>query len=137
MTLFHGGVPGLRIGERIEPGHERLAHPGCKWCEARAQGGAYLGMDGPSWHADKTYSTTSRLYAKHYASLWGYGDLYRVSLIGEGEPSLEDSMPSMISPALRVEAVLDRAVRLTPSERRKLTREWDAADAIFAKRGTP
>jgi hypothetical protein len=33
--LFHGGIPGLRRGDLIEPGHDRQAHDGCQWCAAR------------------------------------------------------------------------------------------------------
>lgn len=127
-SLFHGGVPGLRIGDVIEPGHERMAHPGCPWCEARAQGEAYLGVDGPAEDADSVYCTTNRLYARHYASLWGYGDLYRVEPVGRLERSNEDTIEAFKAPALRVVAVLSRAVRLSMSERRRLFREWGEAD---------
>ena len=130
MNLFHGGVPDLKPGDLIEPGHERRVHEGCPWCEARAAGGAGpLGIDGPSVERDRVYATSSRLYAKHYASLWGRGDLYRVEPVGDARPSAEDTMPAITAPALRVVSVLDRAVLLTMSERRRLAREWGAADA--------
>lgn len=126
--LFHGGKPDLRVGDLIEPGHERMAHPGCPWCEARTRGAAHLGIDGPAEDADRVYCTTNRLYAKHYASLWGRGDLYRVEPVGELVPSTEDTLESFKAPALRVAAVIDRVVLLTNSERRRLFREWGAAD---------
>ncbi len=126
--LFHGGIPDLRAGDLIEPGHERRVHAGCPWCTARAAGGSFLGIDGPSERTDRVYATSNRLYAKHYASLWGRGDLYRVSPVGELEPSTEDSIESFTAPAWRVESILDRAVLLTDSERRRLSREWSAAD---------
>lgn len=127
--LFHGGVPGLRAGDLIEPGHERRTHDGCPWCEARARGEAGPGgIDGPSHRPDRVYATTSRLYARHHASLWGRGDLYRIEPLGDLEPSTEDSIESFTAPALRVAAVLDRAVLLTDTERRRLFREWTAAD---------
>lgn len=133
--LFHGGVPGLRKGELIVPGKERRSHAGCPWCEARARGEAGPdGIDPPSEHTDRVYATPNRLYAKYYASLWGYGDLYRVSSVGEVEPSTEDTVETVTAPAWRVEAVLDRAVLLTPSERRRLQREWGAADAAVRAR---
>lgn len=28
--LFHGGVPDLRVGDLIEPGHSRREHDGCR-----------------------------------------------------------------------------------------------------------
>ncbi|MBF6368394.1 hypothetical protein IU469_22110 [Nocardia puris] len=126
--LFHGGVPGLRVGDLLEPGHDRRQHDGCPWCEARARGDAHLGMDGPSQQVG-VYVTSHRLYARHYASLWGRGDLYRVEPVGEVARSSEDSFETFVVPAARVVAVLDRAVLLTMSERRRLQREWAAADA--------
>ncbi|MCM6777904.1 hypothetical protein NDR87_31600 [Nocardia sp. CDC159] len=126
--LFHGGVPGIRVGELIEPGHGRRRHDGCPWCEARARGESHFGMDGPSKHADLVYLTPNRLYAKYYASLWGRGDLYRVEPVGKVERSTEDSIETFTAPSARVVAVVDRAVLLTMSERRRLYREWRAAD---------
>jgi hypothetical protein len=130
MMLFHGGVPFLQLGAIIEPGHERQSHDGCEFCAARAQSRAHLGVDGPSARADRVYCTTNRLYAKHYASLWGRGDLYRVEPVGSILRSDEDTIPSFHAGALRVVAVHDRAVLLTWSERRRLFREWSAADAL-------
>lgn len=129
---FHGGVPGLRLGDLIEPGHDRKAHEGCPWCEARARGEAFQGIDPLAGEPDRVYFTTNRLYAKHYASLWGYGDLYRVEPVGEVLPSREDAIESFTAPALRVAAVLDRMVLLTMSERRRLFREWGRADEAVA-----
>lgn len=130
VRFFHGGIPGLRVGDLLEPGHDRRTHDNCKWCEARAHGGAYLGMDGPSRRTDRIYFTTHRLYAKHYASLWGRGDLYRVEPVGDVERSTEDTIETFTAPAARVAAVLDRAVQLTHPERRRLQRHWAAADRI-------
>lgn len=130
VRYFHGGIPGLRVGDLLEPGHSRRTHDGCPWCEARANGGAHLGLDGPSQQADRIYFTTHRLYAKHYASLWGRGDLYRIEPVGDVERSTEDSIETFTAPAARVAAVLDRAVRLTHPERRRLRRDWSVADRI-------
>ena len=128
---YHGGTDALRVGDILAPGHGRKHHPGCPWCEARAQGEAHQGMDGPS-QQDGVYLTEHRLYAKHYASLFGYGSLYRVEPLGDVMVSTEDSIPTVIAPAARVVAVLDRAVRLTNTERRRLFREWGAADQARA-----
>lgn len=138
--LFHGGVPDLRVGDLIEPGHSRREHDGCPWCEARARGKAHLGMDGPSQQSARVYATEHRLYAKYHASLWGRGDLYQVEPIGDVQTSDEDSIPSIHTPALRVVAVVDRAVLLTNSERRRLYREWGVADnakSLATTRGKP
>jgi hypothetical protein len=127
IALYHGGVPGLKPGDLLVPGHARKHHDGCKWCEARAKGEAYEGMDGPSQEVG-VYMTSERLYAKYHASLYGYGDLYRVEPVGELRRSTEDSWPTFISPEARVVSVYDRAVRLTDTERRRLQREWDRWD---------
>lgn len=133
MRLYHGGVPDLRVGDVIEPGHARRTHEGCEFCEARAQGKTALDasgnlIDGPSQRPDRVYATTHRLYAKHYASLWGRGDLYRVTTAGAVDESTEDSFESYCAERLIVAGILDRAVLLTNSERRRLWREWGEAD---------
>lgn len=133
MRLYHGGVPGLRVGDIIKPGHERRLHDGCQYCDARAQGKTAISpdghlIDGPSQRQDRVYATTHRLYAKHYASLWGRGDLYRVTTGGAAESSTEDSFDTVCAERLLVVGVLDRAVLLTWSERRRLWREWGQAD---------
>lgn len=133
LRLFHGGIDGLRPGDLIEPGHRRKHHAGCPWCQARAAGGAHLGMD-PLAEAGRVYCTTNRVYAKHYASLWGRGDLYAVEPVDWMVTSTEDTIESFKAPALRVLAVLERAVLLTMSERRRLYREWTAADTAAAAR---
>lgn len=127
-ALYHGGIPGKLVGDLIEPGHERRTHDGCPWCEARAAGGAYLNSDGPSLRIGQVYATTNRLYAKHYASLWGYGDLYRVEPRGELTRSNEDSVETFTAPGFEVVSIYQRAVLLTWSERRRLGREWTEAD---------
>jgi hypothetical protein len=128
-ALFHGGIPDLRVGDVIEPGHARRSHDGCPWCAARERGEAHLGIDGPSLRQDRVYVTPHRLYAKFYASLWGRGDLYRVEPIGELERSIEDTVETFMAPTVQVAAVLDRVVLLTDTERRRLIREWSVADA--------
>lgn len=124
---FHGGKDGLKPGDLLVPGEQRKHHDGCPWCEARAKGEAHLGMDGPS-QIEGIYFTTDKLYAKHYASLYGAGDLYRVEPVGQAQRSEEDSYETWAAPEVRVVAVVERAVRLTGKERRRLAREWEAAD---------
>lgn len=129
MRLWHGGVPNLRPGDLIEPGHKRKTHAGCPWCEARETGSAHLGIDPPSEHSDRVYLTTVREYARFHASLYGRGDLYRVEPVGAVELSTEDTIETWIAPAARVLAIVDRAVLLTPNQRRRLNRIWADADA--------
>ncbi len=126
MRLFHGGIPGLRVGDLIEPGHERKVHAGCTWCAARAE--LPPSQDGLALQVGRVYLTPVRLYAQHYASLYGRGDLYRVDPVGDLQRSTEDTVETWTAPAARVVAVLDRAVLLTQSERRRLYRLWSVAD---------
>jgi hypothetical protein len=126
VRLFHGGAPGLRQGDLIEPGHDRRSHDGCQWCAARAQLPAAL--DGNAEHPDRVYLTPDREYARYYASLYGRGDLYQVEPTGDLERSTEDNVETWKAPAARIIAVIDRAVTLTPSQRRRIWREWGAAD---------
>lgn len=137
MRLFHGGVPGLRPGDILEPGHHRKTLDGCPWCAARTAGTAGPGgIDPPSAH-EAVYMTPHRLYALHHASLWGRGDLYQVEPIGELVRSTEDTIETWCAPIVVVLVALDRAVTLTMSERRRLTRHWKAADALAATREAP
>lgn len=126
MRLFHGGVPGLRPGDLIEPGHERKVHDRCAWCAARAE--LPPGKDGLPLLAGAVYLTPERLYALHYASLYGRGDLYQVEPVGELERSTEDTVETWTAPAARVLVAVDRAVQLTQGERRRLYRLWGKAD---------
>ena len=125
--LWHGGVPGLRPGDLITPGHHRLGITGCPICAGRDAGNTNQ-IDPPSRRPDKIYLTTSREYARHYASLWGRGDLYRVEPVGDLTRSTEDTIESYTAPAARVIAVYARAVLLTWTQRRAIVREWAAAD---------
>lgn len=135
VRLYHGGVPNLRPGDILEPGHDRQVHPGCPWCEARRQGtSGPAGIDPPSQRPD-VHMTPHRLYATHYASLYGYGDLYQVEPIGEAVRSTEDSLETWCAPTAVILTVIDRAVRLTNSERRRLARQWITADQLTW--GTP
>jgi hypothetical protein len=131
--LWHGGVPGLKVGDLIQPGHERKAKDGCPICEARAAeaaGGPRPVIDGLSQHRDGVYLTTDREYARHYASLWGRGDLYRVEPVGDPVRSTEDTIETYVADAARVLAVYERAVLLTMKQRRHLFRRWGAADLM-------
>lgn len=132
LRLWHGGVPGLGVGDLIVPGHQRKPVAGCAFCEARAAqaaGGATPALDPLALHGDRVYLSTDREYARHYASLYGYGDLYRVEPLGDVQRSTEDSFETYLAASARVLAVYARAVLLTASQRRALDRAWAAADA--------
>lgn len=126
--FYHGGVPDLRPGDLLLPGHARKVHDGCLWCKAREAGRAYMGMDGPAERLHHVYFTPVRLYAKFHASMYGRGDLYRVEPVGEILRSTEDSLETWTAPEARIVSVYDRAVLLTNTERRRLDKLWAAAD---------
>lgn len=124
-VLYHGGAPGFRTGDRIEP-HETRHVDGCPVCAARAD---------ESHLPDRVFATPVRIYAKHFASKWGRGSLYIVEPEGELQRSEADSIETYHAPALRVVKVSEVGVLLTMSERRHLYRVWGDADraAVFAQ----
>lgn len=128
--LFHGGAPGLRPGDLIEPGHARKPLDGCGWCAARPVLPPTL--DGNAGHADQVYLTPHRLYARYYASLYGRGDLYQVEPLGELARSTEDTVETWRAPAARILVAVDRAILLTTAERRRMYRQWGDADLAAA-----
>jgi len=133
VRLYHGGRPGLRVGQIITSDMGgRPEVDGCPICRQRAEqqsgGGAAPIIDPIPAHPGHVYATPHRLYARHYASLWGRGWVYTVAPEGEVTPSAEDSIESYRAPGWRVTSVLERAVLLTWSERRRLLREWTEAD---------
>jgi hypothetical protein len=130
-VYYHGGVPGLAIGDLLEPGHSRdHRHPGCPWCAAHERGDAHLGADGPSRRPGRVYMTEDREYARYHASLYGRGDLYMVEPVGELEPSDEDSFPTAVAPAARVLAVLARGVLLSMPQRRRIAERWAMREGV-------
>lgn len=108
--LYHGGVPGLRPGDRIVPGHP--SGPGRPQLDPEEMAGL-----------ENVYVSTSRLYASCYAHLYPLGDLYRVRAVGDLELSLNDATESYTTPEAVVVAALNRAVRLTPTELERAARE--------------
>lgn len=126
-VLFHGGVAGLTPGEILRPdmAHHRYVD-GCAICEAHARG-EQTALD-PRTPEGWVYATSDRPYARYYASRAVNGWLYRVRLLPPIEISAEDSFPTWRAPAAEVVAVLERAVRLTMKDRRRLGERWAAGD---------
>ncbi|MFD6935293.1 hypothetical protein ACFWAP_03925 [Streptomyces goshikiensis] len=134
--LFHGGVPGLKVGDLVEPSPPRHV-VGCAVCAARARGEDYVvpdlgSIDPPTGRPDRVYFTSDREYGRFYASLAWRGDLYVVEPVGDIEPSTEDYFPTWCAPAARVLSVYTRAVQLTMPERRRLYRRWGGLQAVSA-----
>lgn len=124
MRLYHGGTPGLRPGEVITP-HEAKRIDGCPWCESGAD---------DTHRPDRVFATTFRLYGRYYASKYVLGWLYRVEERDGMELSDGDPFETYHAGGFTVLSVLDRAVQLTPTERRRLLRLWKEADEA---RGMP
>lgn len=135
MRFYHGGVPGLRPGDLITSGHDRPSVDGCAICaarEAEKAGGPRPAIDGLAHHRDLAYATPVLAYARHYASLYGGGDLYQVTPEGEPVRSTEDTIETWCAPAWRVKVVMECRVTLTWGQRRSLARLWAAADERVA-----
>lgn len=125
---YHGGAPGLRVGDVIEPrveGDTRHLLDGCPVCEARKRGEQLPQDDNDP---DMVYVTTDRDYARVYAAGYPRGSLYRVEPIGPlVDRSEHDPAPSWGCAAARVAAVIDPLVSLSPKRVRSLMRRWSGA----------
>lgn len=152
---FHGGISGLRPGERVVPAEPHV-EDGCPICEAKKAGractvGEYrrwlrqfgpkaeavlrqLGdasdfevIDPPRAKSDAVYITASADYATWYAAR-SRGDLYEVAPVGPVTASTEDHFPSWTCEAATILRVIRREVRLTRTERRRIAHQWKKAD---------
>jgi hypothetical protein len=126
--LYHGGAPGLRVGDVIEPrppGDESHLLDGCPTCEARRNGEQLAEDDNDP---GLVYVTTDRDYARIYAAGYPHGGLYRVEPVGElVDRSAHDPAPSWGCASARVLAVLDPLVSLSPKRVRSLVRRYELA----------
>lgn len=119
--LYHGGTPGLQVGDTITPGHTRTGHDDCPLCQLHAQ----HSQADPDYtqHPEHVYCTTYQLQARLYAAL-ADGDLYEVKPDGcdllPGDPDSPDCERRCTR--LRVARIVDRHVRLTWKERRQYQR---------------
>jgi hypothetical protein len=126
QRYWHGGAPGLNVGDLIEPGRPHFVD-GCEVCDAHRAGQDHA-LDPLTRHTDRVYITTDREYARFYASKYPRGDLYTVQPVGDPVPSDEDHFPAWHVPQARVVSVYDRYVALTPKQRRTLMSRWRRAD---------
>jgi hypothetical protein len=132
VRYWHGGAPGLSVGDLVVPG-ERHYVDGCEVCESKKRGESYrlangAAVDPINAHENRVYITADREYARFYASKYPRGDLYTVEPVGEMEASTEDPFPTWHVGAARVVSVYDTYVRLTDRQRMTLQRRWRRAD---------
>ncbi len=123
MRYFHGGVPGLKVGDLIEPqplGEGSHLVDGCPTCEARKTG-KQLPTD--NLDASLVYVTPDREYARVYAAGYPQGALYVVEPMGDLTPS-PDPVPSWGCPAARVTGVYDACVRMSPAQVSRAVRRY-------------
>jgi len=102
LKLYHGGVPGLLPGEKLQP-PSLSGVPSCSR------------FDSQHCQPDRVYLTTDSEEAAVYAALapWhGHGDVYEVEPDGVLEPEAisEDGTGSYAAPAATVVAVVRRAI---------------------------
>jgi hypothetical protein len=120
---YHGGAPGLRPGDVLEPrpaGDERHYWDDCEVCQARRAGAP---LEDDDLDPTMVYVTSSRIYAKLYASGYPRGAVYRVEPEGELVESPDPaSTHSRGCARARIVAVLDPLVILRPTDIRRLTR---------------
>ncbi|MBW3088809.1 hypothetical protein KIH77_08745 [Bifidobacterium sp. 82T24] len=127
-VLYHGGVPGLKPGDLIEPGHSRDNYDDCPICRMRRERGEDAPIDATK-HPNQVYCTPDRLYARFHASMYGRGDVYQVRPVGcELTASEEDPIESYRCVRLEVVRIVDASVELSWKERRRLYRRWTRAD---------
>jgi hypothetical protein len=94
MTLWHGGKPGLKVGDWLLPPDET----GFEWTSAAINKDA--GLLNPNYRSDRVYATTDRNLASAFAGYWtreprrpGGGWLYEVEL-EDGED--DSDFPSLV-----------------------------------------
>lgn len=133
MRLWHGGAPGLKVGDVLVPG-ERHHVDGCQVCQAKARGESPI-LDPLNRHEDRLYVTSDREYARFYASKYPRGDLYTVEPVSLDwselvmvDVGLEDPFPTWAVPAARVVSVYATYVQLTDRQRVALVNRWKRVD---------
>ena len=122
IRLWHGGAPGLRVGDRLVPDPTRNGHlvDGCPVCEARRIG---VPLPEDDNNPERVYVTADREYARVFAAGWPLGTLYRVVVDVPLDERSNDAMPSWAVPEALIVSVYEKCVRLTPRQFRKLTRK--------------
>lgn len=109
MRYFHGGIPGLKIGDILLPASEIGEAPSVtKYTDGKAR-------------MDRVYLTTDRFAAEAYAALYPDGGaLYIVEPIGETEGDPDAPTISRMASSARIVGIWDAKVRFNPERGLKL-----------------
>lgn len=88
MKLWHGGAPGLKVGDELLPPDETQF----EWTSLAINEG--VGLANPNYRTDRVYATSDRALAEAFAAYWtrepkrkGGGWVYRVEF---DDSSIED-----------------------------------------------
>lgn len=129
QALYHGGAPEIWRGKTILPDQAtRRYHAGCKICEAQRNGRSSLD---PATPHGFVYAIADIPYARYYASRFGSGWLYEVTLSEDAEPSTEDMFPTWRASSAKVARVIEKRITLTMDERQALFIRWGGTEAEF------
>jgi hypothetical protein len=159
VRFYHGGVPGLKVGDSIVPSPPHV-EDGCPICVARSEGRRFTVAQARAWAlsmgrdglpllralagapANGAVDPPSAQTAVYITKDLDYGDLVRRAkpwrpLPGRGQWERRSnrgrttSRPGTV-PEARVLAVLRRGVFLLRADRRRIERRWRKADRSVA-----
>lgn len=103
--LWHGGAPGLKVGELLLP-------PSETGTEHSLTGHALADdVETGLMRSDLVYLTTDRASARAYAAAYPNGALYVAEPLGEQEPDPDAPEIAIRCPRARITAVYDPCVR--------------------------
>lgn len=116
--LWHGGKPGLTVGDMVLPSSVTGVEPATLGVAER------LGGDAETVRRDRVYVTSDRQVATAYAAMFPNGALYEVEPVGTVEPDPDCLVEGLSwrAPAARVVRVVDPVVWLSSKPARRWLR---------------
>lgn len=112
VEFWHGGAPGLAVGDWIEGGRGR---------------GPGRAFDIAPHEHDRVYVTSDLWYAEKFAHQYPHGDVYRVRASGPLTRSWADGPESYTCERAEIVALHRRAVALSPSRLRQIDSRIEGA----------
>lgn len=103
--LWHGGVPGLKVGDLLRPVSETDTEHSLTRYAAR------VGLNRDHVRQDRVHLTSDRAVARAYAAAYPNGALYVAEPIGETEPDPDAPEIALRCPQARITAAYDPCVR--------------------------